>query len=120
MYPSVPAHRAVAIRSAFVSVLHGSLVTGGWLRPWLAVLLISASLAYVINTAVSGSSVTVDVRSEVALASAVAQLSSTSTVAADNVPFPDPACISRVALYGASMSDAFRRCSMELPDTTAP
>jgi hypothetical protein len=90
----------------------GWLRGGRWLLPWLAVLLVSASIASAMTRALTGAWVPGAARSE---------LSPTSTVA-DRPPAGvggdgadaralDHACIARVAAYSASMSDAVRRCS---------
>jgi hypothetical protein len=90
----------------------GWLRGGRWLLPWLAVLLVSASLASAMTKALTGAWVPITARSAPSPAPAVAELPPTAAVGdgADAWAL-DLACIARVGSYTASLSDAARRCS---------
>jgi hypothetical protein len=82
-----------------------------WLLPWMSVLLVSVSLASATNAAVTGSWQAMDRRSERSRA-AVGDLAPSGAAGnTDDARVVDVACISRVAAYSASLSDAVRRCS---------
>jgi len=95
---------------------------GRWLLPWLAVLLVSVSLASAVNHALTGAWVPITARSALCPTPAVAELPPVGAIGdrADARAL-DRACIARVAAYTASMSDAVRRCSTlaERPAATA-
>lgn len=91
---------------------HGWLRVGRWLLPWLAALLVSASLASVVTSALTGAWVRMAAHAASSPTPAIAELPSASAVGdGDDAWALDLACLSRVAAYSGSMSDAVRRCS---------
>jgi len=98
--------------SRLVVLLHDCLRGGRWLLPWISMLLVSVSLAYAMNDAVSGSRESMDGRSERSLAPGAGDYSPSSAVANVHTPLTvDLACISGFATYN-SLVDAPRLCSM--------
>ena len=59
-------------------VLRGSLSSGRWLLPWVFVLLVSATFAYTLNSAVTGALANTDAQLQVSIAPAVVDLPCTS------------------------------------------
>jgi hypothetical protein len=89
--------------------LHGCVRGGRWLMPWLAVLLVSTSLAYALNRAITGAWVTFDARAEL----------SVTPADGDAARELGLACISRVTAYTSSMLDAVHRCTTLASDINA-
>jgi hypothetical protein len=90
----------------------GWLRGGRWLLPWLAVLLVSASLESATTSALTGAWVPTAVRSASSPTLAIAELPSAGAVGdGDDARALELACISRSVAYSASWSDTVRRCS---------
>jgi hypothetical protein len=103
--PGQAGHSLGALRRGWLRV-------GRWLLPWLAALLVSASLASAMTSALTGAWVPLAAHSASSPTPAIAELPPASAVGdGDDARALDLACMSRVAAYSASMSDAVRRCS---------
>jgi hypothetical protein len=90
----------------------GWLRGGRWLLPWLATLLVSASLASAVTSALTGAWVPMAAHSASSPTPAIAERPAASAVGdGDDARPVDQACISRVVAYSASRSDAIRHCS---------
>jgi hypothetical protein len=90
----------------------GWLQGGRWLLPWLTVLLVSASLASAVTSALTGAWVPIAARSASSPTPTVADLppAGAGGDGADARAL-DLACVSRSAAYSASLADTVRRCS---------
>jgi hypothetical protein len=83
-----------------------------WLLPWLAVVLVWVSLASAVNHALTGAWEPITARSALSPTPAVAELPPVGAIGdGADARALDRACIARVAVYTASVSEAVRRCS---------
>jgi hypothetical protein len=116
---SLPARYGIVLGSGLLGVLHGCVKTGRWLLPWLAMLLVSTSLALAFTSTISGFRATGDREGpETALGSVLSSLPPAGVVTeGPDGPVVGRTCVSLFGSYNGWLfsSGGYGACGLE-PD----